>query len=58
VELRAEDLLCYLNNVRSVGLWKYLYDHYLANANKEYFSDITMKNIYKSFTHKVVFKAS
>jgi len=50
------DLLCYLNNIRSVGLWKYLYDHYLAN--KEYFRDITMKNIYKSFTYKVVLKAS
>ena len=26
VELRGEDLSCYLNNIRSVGLWKCLYD--------------------------------
>jgi len=30
-----------LNNIRSVGLWKRLYDHQLAN--KVYFSDITVK---------------
>jgi len=41
VELRAEDLSCYLNNILSVGLWKCLYDHYLAN--EAYFSDIAVK---------------
>ena len=41
MELRGEDLSCYLNNIPSVGLWKCLYDHHLAN--EAYFSDITMK---------------
>ena len=45
-----------LNNIRSVGLWKCLYDHYLAK--KAYFSDITVANIYESFTHKMAAKAS
>jgi len=35
---------------------KCLYDHELAN--KAYFSDITVKNISKSFTHKMVAKAA
>jgi len=42
VELRGEDLSCYLNSIQSVGLGICLYD-------KAYFSDITVKNIYKSF---------
>jgi len=46
----------YLNNIRSVGLLKCLYDHYLAN--KAYFSDIAVKIISKSFTHKVAAKLS
>jgi len=29
-----------------------------AAANKAYFSDITVKNIYQSFTHKMAAKAS
>ena len=33
-----------------------MYDHYLAN--KAYFSAITVKNIYESFTHKMAAKAS
>jgi len=33
-----------------------LYNHYLAN--KAYFSAITVKNIYESFTHKMATKAS
>jgi len=33
-----------------------VYDHYLAN--KAYFSAITVKNIYESFTHKMAAKAS
>jgi len=33
-----------------------MYDHWLAN--KVYFSAITVKNISKSFTHKVAAKAS
>jgi len=31
---------------------KCLYDHYLTN--EAHFSDITVKNIYRSFTHKMV----
>ena len=46
----------YLNKIWSVGLWKCLYDHCLAN--KAYFSAITVKNIYESFTHKMAAKAS
>jgi len=56
VELRDVDLSCCLNSIRSVGLWKCLYDHYLAS--KAYFSDVTVKNIYESFTHKMAAKAS
>jgi len=56
VELSEEDLSCYLNNIQYVGLWKCLYDHYLAN--KAYIIDIAVKNIYKSFTHKMATKAS
>jgi len=56
VELRGADLSRYLNNIQSVGLRKCLYDHYLAN--KAYFSAITVKNIYDSFTHKMAAKAS
>jgi len=41
VELRGEESSCYLNNIQSVGLWRCLYDHYLAN--KAYFSAITVK---------------
>jgi len=44
-----------LNSVRSDGLGKYPYDHKLAN--KAYFGDVTLKNIYKSFTHKMAAKA-
>jgi len=36
-------LSCYLNSIRSVGLWKCLYDHCLAN--RAYFSAITVKNV-------------
>jgi len=32
------------------------YDHYLAN--KAYFSAITVKDIYESFTHKIAAKAN
>jgi len=35
---------------------KCLYDHY--HANEAYFSDITVKNIYRSFTYKMAAKAS
>ena len=56
MQLRGEDLSCYLYNIRPVGLWKCLYDHELAN--KAYFSDIIMKNIYQSFTHKMAAKAN
>jgi len=57
VELRGEDLSCYLNNIQSVGLWKCPYNHWLAD--KAYFSDITVKkNIYQSFTDKMAAKAS
>ena len=55
-ELRGAELSCYLNNIRSVGLRKCLYDHYLAN--KAYFSGITVKNIRESFTHNMAAKAS
>jgi len=34
---------------------KCLYDHSLSN--QAYFSDIRVKNIYKSFTHKMAAKA-
>jgi len=69
VELRGEDLSCYLNNIRSVGLWKCPHDHWLVN--KAYFSasrlaaipikslsDITVKIVSKSFTHKMAAEAS
>jgi len=56
MELRGAELSCYLNNIRSVGLWKCLYDHCLAN--KAYFSAITVKNIYESFTRNMAAKAS
>ena len=56
MELRGEELSCYLNNIQSVGLEKCLYNHYLAN--KAYFSAITVKNIYESITHKMATKAS
>ena len=56
VESRSEDLSYYLNDIQSVGLWKNSYDYQLAD--KAYYIDITMKNIYKSFTHKMAAKAS
>ena len=56
MELRGEKLSCYLHSIQSVGLWKCLYDHLLAN--KAYFSAITVKNIYESFTHKMATNAS
>jgi len=44
-------------NIRSVGLRKCLYDHWLAN--KAYFTDIIVKkNIYQSFTHKMAEKVN
>ena len=43
VKLMGEYLSCYLNNIRSVRLWKCLYDYQLAN--KKYFSDITVKHL-------------
>jgi len=46
-----------IENILSVCLWKYLYNHQLDN--KAYFGDITVKkNIYQSFTHKMAAKAS
>jgi len=56
VELRGEDLSCYFNIIQSVGLYKCVYDHQLAN--KAHFSVFTVKNIYQRFTHKTVTKAS
>ena len=56
MELSGEDLSCYLHNIRSGGLWKCMYDNQLAN--KAYFSDITVKNIFQSFTHKMAAKAN
>ena len=56
VELKGEDLSCYLNNIWSVGLWKCPYDHELAN--KVHFNDITVKIISESFTHKTAAEAS
>ena len=56
MELRSEQLSCYLNNIRSVGLWKCPNDHYLAN--KAYFSAITVKYVYESSAHKMAAKAS
>ena len=43
MELKGEDLSCYLNNIQSVGLRKCLYDHYLAY--KTYFSDMWKKHL-------------
>jgi len=54
VELRGEDLSCYFNIIPSVGLYKCVYDL----ANKAHISNITVKNIYQSFTHKMATKAS
>ena len=56
MELSGEDLSCYLHNIWSGGLWKCMYDNQLAN--KAYFSDITVKNIFQSFTHKMAAKAN
>ena len=54
--LRGAELSRYLNNTRYVGLRKCLYDHYIAN--KAYFSAVTVKNVYESFTDKMAAKAS
>jgi len=48
MELKGKDLSCCLNNI--------LYDHSLSI--KAYFSDIIVKNIYQSLTHKMAAKAS
>jgi len=47
----GEDLLRYSNKIESTDLRQYPYDHYLTN--KAYLSDITVRNIYESFTHKM-----
>jgi len=52
----GEDLSRYLNTIQSVDLLKCPYVHWLAN--KAYFSEITVKNISQSFTHKMAAKAS
>jgi len=41
----------YSNKIESTDLRLYPYDHYLTN--KAYLSDITVRNIYESFTHKM-----
>jgi len=56
VEIRGEDLSCYLNKIQSIGLRKCPYEHQLAN--KAYLSDITAANISESFTHKMAVKTS
>jgi len=56
VELRGEDLSCYLNKIQSIGLRKCTYDHKLAN--KADLSDITVANIYERFTHKMAAKTN
>ena len=48
MELRGEDLVCYSNRTESAGLRKCPYDHRLGN--KACLSDITAKNISKSYT--------
>ena len=52
----GEDLSCYLNTIQSVDLLRCPYVHWLAN--KAYFSEITVRNISQSFTHKMAAKAS
>jgi len=56
VELWGEDLVFYSNNIDSDGLRKWPYNHWLTN--KAYLSDITVTNIFPSFTHKMVAKNS
>ena len=43
MELRGEDLVCYLNKIKSVYLRECLCDHELIN--KAYLGDITATNI-------------
>ena len=50
----CEDLSRYSNNIESVGLRIYPYDHKLAN--RSYLSDVTRTNISKSFTYKMAAK--
>jgi len=55
-ELRGEKLCCHLNTLQSVCFRECSYDHWLAN--KAYLSDITVVNIYDSFTSKMAAKIS
>jgi len=54
VELEGKIFL--LLKYYSIRWFMKLYDHYLAN--KAYFSDITVENIYQSFTHNMAAKVS
>ena len=54
MQLRGEDLVCYLNKIRPVYLRKCPYDHLFIN--KAYLGNITATNIYKSVTHKMAAK--
>jgi len=54
--VKGRSVIVLFKYIRFVGLRKCLYDHYLAN--KAYFSDITVKNIYESFTQKMAVKAN
>ena len=50
------ELPCYSNNIKSVSLRTCPYDHW--HTNKAHLSAITVTNIYKIFTYKMVAKSS
>jgi len=55
---RRRFISCYLNNIRPVGLWKCLYNHYIA-CLQGVFQRYHSENIYdQSFTQKLAAKAS
>jgi len=56
VELSGADLLRYPINVESTDLRQFRQDRKLTN--KAYLSDITVRNIYESFTHKMAAKTN
>jgi len=56
VEVNGEDLSWYSNKTESVSLRKCTYYDWLTNNNKPCLSAITVANIYKSFTYKMVAK--
>jgi len=56
MELKGADRWSYLHKIELVSFWKYPYDYYLTD--KVYLSEVTVTNIYESFTHKLAAKTS